>query len=196
MSCFLKQPGEIHGEAALDILKYLKGSKFRGIQLGSSSSDSITCYTDSDFANDLDDRKSVTGGLILRGTSPLSWTSKKQKVISTSTAEAECNATYINCLQLITIRDLISELELCLNDEEISTSICIDNQPLLDMIQNGRVKNKQLDIKILKLVEWRSKNQFIYQKVCTKSNLADIFTKALAKPIFKAFTEQFMVDLQ
>ena len=106
------------------------------------------------------------------------------------------NATYINCLQLITIRDLISELELCLNDEEISTSICIDNQPLLDMIQNGRVKNKQLDIKILKLVEWRSKNQFIYQKVCTKSNLADIFTKALAKPIFKAFTEQFMVDLQ
>jgi hypothetical protein len=104
LSRFLKQPGQIHWEAAIDVLRYLKGTRTRGIRFGDSiqAGDSLICYSDADFANDMDDRKSVTGGIIFRGISPISWTSKKQKVISTSTAEAECKL-------LITIANNLSE---------------------------------------------------------------------------------------
>jgi hypothetical protein len=39
------------------------------------------------------------------------------------------------------------ELQLAM-DEDMASAILIDNKPLLDMIQGGRSKNKQLDIKI------------------------------------------------
>jgi hypothetical protein len=162
LSRFLKQPASIHWEAALRILKYLKSNKGRAIRLGISKSehfatDTLVCYTDADFANDLDDRKSVTGGIILKGSSPLVWMARKQKVISTSTAEAEGNAAFEICQQLVNLQELIAEFEILIGDE-IETVICIDNQPLLDMIKNGKAKNKQRDIKLKKMIEWREQN--------------------------------------
>ena len=92
---------------------------------------------------------------------------------------------------------MISELEFCFDDEEIPASVLIDNwfQPLLDMIQGGRSKNKQLDVKIQKMIEWRNDKKFHYEKVSTKANLADLFTKALDKPTFNLFINQLMTDI-
>jgi len=46
-------------------------------------------YTDSDFAVDIDDRKRTYGFVILLGSEAISWSSKKQLVVSLSTTEAE-----------------------------------------------------------------------------------------------------------
>ena len=60
----------------------------------------ITGYSDADYAGDLVDRKSTSGYIIMLGNSPLTWSSKKQATVATSTAEAEYVST-AECLKTI-----------------------------------------------------------------------------------------------
>jgi hypothetical protein len=46
-------------------------------------------YSDSDMAGDLDDKKSMTGVIFYLGSSPISWLSRKQKVVALSSCEAK-----------------------------------------------------------------------------------------------------------
>eukprot|EP00833_Pecoramyces_ruminatium_P006475 jgi/Orpsp1_1/1180507/evm.model.c7180000073688.1 len=73
-----------------DILKYLNNTK--EYELYYDGKGKILGYSDSDYAGDLNDRKSTSGNIILMGENPICWNSKKQSVVATSTAEAE----YIN----------------------------------------------------------------------------------------------------
>ena len=46
-------------------------------------------YTDSDYARDINDRKSTTGWIFTFNGSPISWASKKQNLVTRSSMEAE-----------------------------------------------------------------------------------------------------------
>lgn len=46
-------------------------------------------YTDSDFGGDQVERKSTSGNIFFLNKAPISWTSKKQTVITLSSCEAE-----------------------------------------------------------------------------------------------------------
>lgn len=75
--------------AAYRVLRYLKGSVWRGTFLSSSSSFSIVGFADSDWAGCPITRRSTTGYLTMLGSSPISWKTKKQPIVSRSSAEAE-----------------------------------------------------------------------------------------------------------
>lgn len=45
-------------------------------------------YSDSDFAGDKDTRRSTSGYATFLGKSPISWRSKRQKIVADSLAEA------------------------------------------------------------------------------------------------------------
>jgi hypothetical protein len=49
----------------------------------------LTAYSDADWANCVDERKSTSGGAFFLGNSLVAWLSKKQGSISLSTTEAE-----------------------------------------------------------------------------------------------------------
>ena len=70
----------------INILKYINSTKEFKIEY--NGKEELVAYTDSDFAGCLEDRKSTSGGIILMGTSPICWLSKKQTSVATSTAEA------------------------------------------------------------------------------------------------------------
>lgn len=57
--------------------------------MNSSDDFGVQAFCDSDWAAGPDSRKSVTGYIVLLGSSPISWKSKKQETISLSSAEAE-----------------------------------------------------------------------------------------------------------
>lgn len=77
---------------ALHILRYLKGTYDMGVFFEDSSDLSLTAYCDSDWAACPDTRRSVTGFSIFLGGSLIGWKSKKQPVVSLSSAEAEYSA--------------------------------------------------------------------------------------------------------
>jgi len=88
LSQFMQQPREEHWEAALRVVRYLKGNPGQGILLSRSCDLQLYGWYDSDWAGCPLIRRYVTGWLVLLGSSPISWKTKKQHTVSRSSAEA------------------------------------------------------------------------------------------------------------
>ncbi|KAL0400307.1 UNVERIFIED_CONTAM: Retrovirus-related Pol polyprotein from transposon RE1 [Sesamum radiatum] len=89
LSQFINQPGQVHMDAALHLVRYLKGTPSQGIFFPRSGSFSLEAFCDADWAGCPDSRRSLTGYCIYLGQSLISWKSKKQSTVARSTAEAE-----------------------------------------------------------------------------------------------------------
>ena len=67
LSKFISNPGKEHWGAAIDVLSYLVATMEKGVRLGKPLGGvrlGLVAYADSDWANDTDDRKSVSGGAL------------------------------------------------------------------------------------------------------------------------------------
>lgn len=85
LSQFLIQPRVEHFQAAKKVLRYLLGTKYLGIQYQTGKD--FTTLSDADFGSKLNgsEGKSRTGMIVLYAGSPVSWMSKKQAIVATST---------------------------------------------------------------------------------------------------------------
>lgn len=92
LSQYMQQPTELHFQALRHTLNYVYSTSGQGILLQGSNALHLHAYSDSDWEACLDTRRSITGYVILFGNSPISWTSKKQQTVSTSSSEAEYRA--------------------------------------------------------------------------------------------------------
>lgn len=88
LSRFMETATDEHCKMAMQVLKYLKGTKNYDLVYCKDSS-SLLGYSDSDFAGDLTDRNTTSGYGFTIGGSLVSWRSKKQCIVSQSTTEAE-----------------------------------------------------------------------------------------------------------
>ena len=85
-----QQPARRHWVAVQRIFRYLAATVDHGIQYGPGAEDSqLIGYSDSDFASDQDNRKSVTGCLFKYAGGAVAWSSRRQRCVATSTTEAE-----------------------------------------------------------------------------------------------------------
>ncbi|MCI31218.1 copia-type polyprotein, partial [Trifolium medium] len=88
---FMDRPTEIHVTAIKRIMRYLKGTLGFGIMYKDNLNSDLCLkgWCDSDYAGDLDDRKSTSGYVYMLGSGAISWSSKKQPIVTLSTTEAE-----------------------------------------------------------------------------------------------------------
>ncbi|KAL9295969.1 putative RNA-directed DNA polymerase [Arabidopsis thaliana] len=91
ISRFMSNPRMSHWLAAKRILRYLKGTVELGIfyRRRKNRSLKLMAFTDSDYAGDLNDRRSTSGFVFLMASGAICWASKKQPVVALSTTEAE-----------------------------------------------------------------------------------------------------------
>ncbi|GFY93864.1 hypothetical protein Acr_09g0003100 [Actinidia rufa] len=92
VSQFMHAPRTSHLDAVHHILRYLKTCPGLGLFYTSGEQCGVSCFTDADYAGSKIDRRSTSGFCTFRGTHLLSWKSKKQAVVSRSSAEAEYRA--------------------------------------------------------------------------------------------------------
>jgi hypothetical protein len=74
------------------ILRYVKGTLSTDLHISSRPVDSLTAYSDADWAGCPDSRRSTSGYCIFLGDNLVSWSSKRQTTVSCSSAEAEYHA--------------------------------------------------------------------------------------------------------
>jgi hypothetical protein len=86
---YMERPTEIHVAAVKRIMRYLKGTVNYGLVYDRNSSNELVGWSDSDYAGDADDRKSTSGYVFMIGERTISWSSKKQPIVTLSTTEAE-----------------------------------------------------------------------------------------------------------
>ncbi|XP_028114379.1 uncharacterized protein LOC114312342 [Camellia sinensis] len=92
VSQFVSAPCSTHWVALIQILRYLRGTIFQGLLLSSTSSLDLVAYANSNWAGDITDCKSTSSFCMFLGNSLISWKSKKQIVVTRSTAEVEYHA--------------------------------------------------------------------------------------------------------
>lgn len=133
-------------QAALHLLRYLKGTADFGVFLSNSPGFTLTAYCNSDWAACPDTCRSVTGFCIFLGGCLVGWKAKKQPVVSLSSTEAEYRA----------ISKVVAELSwvaLLLSDFGIPTTTVIpvfcDNQAAIHIAKNPvfheRTKHIEVD---------------------------------------------------
>lgn len=146
ISRFMSCPSESHWLAAKWILRYLEGTTELGIFYKKGGNTNVMAYSDSNFAEDLDDRRSTSGFVFLLGFGAVSWSSKKQPIVTLSTTEAEYITTAYYACQCIWIKRVLEKLGLKRQD---NTLILCDNNSTIQLSKNPVLhgKSKHIDIR-------------------------------------------------
>ncbi|CAM8956645.1 unnamed protein product [Rhodiola kirilowii] len=111
ISRFMEKPQQSHLLAAKRILRYISGTSDYGIMYSHTEEFCLTGYTDSDWAGDVETRKSTSGYAFYLGDGVVSWSSKKQQVVALSTAEAEYIAVTTAAYQAVWLRLILEDLK-------------------------------------------------------------------------------------
>lgn len=85
----MHRPTEDHWQAAKRVLRYLAATPTHGLLIRCSSTWTVHAYSDADWAGDSDDFVSTNAYIVYLGSTPISWSSKKQKGVARSSTEAE-----------------------------------------------------------------------------------------------------------
>jgi hypothetical protein len=154
VSRFMESPKDSHWKMAKMILRYVVGTLNFGLWYTQSEHNHLSGYIDNDFAGNLDDRKSTSGHAFHLGMNLISWASKKQPIVSISSAEAEYVTTTSASCQVVWLRRLLNDMS---HTKKELTPIFCDNTSTIALSQNHlfHKKRKHIDTRfhfILELV--------------------------------------------
>ncbi|XP_072060235.1 secreted RxLR effector protein 161-like [Arachis hypogaea] len=149
----MEEPCTNHLQAAKRILRYIKGTLNDGIYYENTNEVNLVSYTDSDWAGDIETRKSISEFAFNLGSGAISWSSKKQPIVALSTAEAEYIAAGSWATQAVWLRRIIEELN---EKQSTPTTIFCDNKPAIALYKNPvfHERSKHIDVRFHKTREW------------------------------------------
>jgi hypothetical protein len=185
LSQYLNEPGSVHWDAGIQVLRYLKGTKDIGLhfQCDNSADDSLVGYADADWASCPESRRSVSGNLIILNGNVISWKSKKQPTLSLSSTEAEYKSLGDITKEVMWIKTLLKKVF----NVKIPgpTPIHEDNQGAIALANNesnhSNFKTKHMSLRhhfIRREIQIKS---ITLKFVPTHQMLADFLTKSVGK---------------
>jgi hypothetical protein len=177
---FMERPTKVHVAAVKRIMRYLKGSIGYGILYKKQYNEEMQMcgWTDSDYAGDLDDRKRTSGYVFKLGSGAISWSSKKQPIVTLSTTKAEFVAAAFCACQGVWLRNILEHLKIGQSSNIVifcdnSSSIKLSKNPIM----HGRCKHTDVRFHFLRYL---TKDGIIELVSCkSEEQLADIMTKPL-----------------
>ncbi|KAE8995982.1 hypothetical protein PR002_g19461 [Phytophthora rubi] len=185
LSRFLENPGQQHWNAAVRVLRYLKSTRQHGIiYQGGTHSVTLKAYSDADWGTNLDDRRSVSGVMVMIGNAPVVFKSKFQRTVALSSAEAEYMALSLCVQEVLWTRAMLTDMGTL---QRNATTIWEDNQGAIALAQNAgyHARTKHVDIRHHFIRENVKRGTVKVEYVDTKNQLADILTKALGTKTLK-----------
>ncbi|GAB2301084.1 hypothetical protein Dimus_038646 [Dionaea muscipula] len=113
----------------------------------------------------------------------ISWRTKRQKMVSLSSAEAEYRAMIGACCELTWLRSLLKDLHIL---HKAPTSLYCDNKATLHIAANSvfyeRTRHIEIDCHFVR--DKIQDGSVITEYVSSTNQLADVFTKPLEKESF------------
>eukprot|EP00253_Pinus_taeda_P008636 PITA_08636 len=174
VSRYMENPGQEHWLAVQWVLRYLRGTSDYCITYNKSS-EFVCGYVDSDFAGDLDKRRSTLGDVFSLAGGAISWMSKLQNIVALSTTEAEYVAAFHAYKEAIWLKGLFGEF----GRLQDNIKLFCDSQSAIHLAKNlaYHSKSKHIPIKYHFVRQVITERGVSLEKVHTKENCADMFTK-------------------
>lgn len=184
LSRFSNKPMKSHQAMVKRVFQYLRGTATAGIHFGGDRE--LVAYTDSDFGGDSETGQSTSGVLVMRG-GPVIWYSQKQRLVATSTAEAEYRAAVSVIDDVCWIKRIALELGILESDQPVTLKV--DNMSAIHMLQNaheGKTSRGKKHIEIpRKYIQQHVGDTVTLQHVESSKQIADILTKPLNRRVFE-----------
>lgn len=180
LSQFSTDPRKQHYSAALQVVRYLSTTRNAVISYKKTSAP-IEGFCDANWAQDVNDRKSQSGFCFILAGGVISWESKKQKVVATSSAEAEYVALTEAAKEASYLSYLLAEIGF---PNEESIIINTDSQSAQKMAEFGahHSRTKHIHYKYHFIKEKIQDGTVKLSYLSTKEMIADALTKPVPKP--------------
>ena len=225
LSRFNNNPGPQHFKAVKHVLQYLRGTIDFGISYKAGEEDDgldFHGYTDSDWVGEEDGRRSTSGFMFLMAGGAISWRSKRQNTVATSSTEAEYVACAMASKEALWIRQLLAELQVFYNNNEYlqatnnncepeipsdwyyqpknttlpATTIYCDNNGATALTKNPEQmkKTKHIDIAYHFVRERVQSKELDFQYIPTGDMVADGLTKYLSAEKHTGYLKSMGLD--
>ena len=172
----MKNPSKEHWKVVQWIFRYLSGFTDVCLHFGRTR-DRFVVYVDSNFADDLDKRRSLTRYIFIVGDCAISQKATWQTKVALSTTKVEYMAITEACKEVIWLKRLFGELS---DNFKITTTFC-DNQSVIfltkDQMFHERTKN--IDVWYHFVCDIIACGDIVEGKVSTHDNPTDMMTKTL-----------------
>lgn len=110
LSRYCENPGSCHWGAIKRILRYIRGTADYRLTYGDNDNNALIGYSDSDWAADLDQRKSTTGYVFTLFGGAISWACKRQATVALSSTEVEFMATVAAIQKAVWLESLHNQI--------------------------------------------------------------------------------------
>jgi hypothetical protein len=175
-----------HWQGIKRLLAYLKGKPDVGLLYRRNDTSNLKGFVDAGYKCDPDTGRSQAGYIFKMCGAAISWRSKKNTVVATSTAHAEIIALYEGTRQAYALKsamDFIGE-STGLYSETKPIVIHEDNEACIAQVQRGYSRTdatKHIDPKYIAWVAQENGTTVNVQPIASAENTADVFTKALPR---------------
>ena len=179
VSRYMHNPGKGHWQAVKWILRYIQKTVDVGLLFKQDNTlgKGVIGYVDSDYAGDLDKRRSTTGYVFTLAGGPISWKSTLQSTVALSTTEAEYMAVTEAVKEAIWLQGMAKTLGLV--QEHIN--VYCDSQSAIHLAKNQvyHARTKHIDVRFHFVREIIEEGKICLQKIKTADNPADMMTKVV-----------------
>ena len=209
---YCNDPKNAHWLAVKRIIRYLAGTRDFGIlykrqtntgktntmpvanfSASSPCKADVDMYVDADFANDLDDARSITGYIFLFAGGPLSWQSRTQLSTALSTMEAEYMAAAAATQEALWLRMILEELGISMSQPLL---IHEDNNACIHFTEHPgeHKRTKHINYRYHFVRERVQSGEIKFIPIDSKEQIADILTKTLEPGPFKTARDRLVVS--
>ncbi|CAM8974914.1 unnamed protein product [Rhodiola kirilowii] len=185
VSRHMANPGKYHWQAVKWLLRYIKGTLGKGLLFGKEqvSSEIIQGFVDSDYAGNVDTRKSQTGLVFTVFGTAVSWKANLQKVVALSTTEAEFMAITEAVKEALWMKGLLTEL----GHGQSCVKVHSDSQGAIHLSKHQvfHERSKHIDVRMHFVRDVADTGEVQVVKIGTKDNPADMLTKSVPSDKFE-----------
>lgn len=172
------------------VCKYLKSTMNYELKLSdrTAKDQDLVGYADANWAEDRETRKSNGGYLFKLNGGTVSWSSKKQGCVTTSSTHAELVALSEASRECVWMRELLDYLD---QPQDAPTKIFEDNQSCIKNVHSPGVgdRSKHIETRDFLVRDYEKKGILETLYVPSEDNEADMLTKPLGPRRLKKLTE-------
>lgn len=175
----VESPRELDLTEVKRVIKYLKTTSSLRLSLSPNPNQSLTAFSDADWAEDRETRKSIGGMICMLHGGTINWSSRKQNLVSISSTESEYYALSETVREIQWLINLLYDFGIIFN---APIEIKCDSQSCIKMIDSEKFSNrtKHIDVRCHHIKDSIKEKQIKLTYCPSEDNIADMLTKPLA----------------